>query len=208
MAEAKPRRFILQAIHPEYGCPAFEAMFEVNRLEELRELLGSAAEEDPDLEYFYTLEPDEVTAINQRFNVGFDSQGRQACLYKWTWSRSVPYLIHTGYELLLMLEGRKQFARMGGEYPPIQHHYEERFDRYVAQGLLCKEVEIEKFDKPIRSRNGRLLEGIRTAYYTRTGEEWRVPAWRLIEAASRKTVVERDFGAPGGDALRLRGLAE
>lgn len=175
MAEAKPRRFILQAIHPEYGCPAFEAMFEVERLEELREVLGSAAEDDPDLEYFYTLEPDDVAEISQRFGVGFDLQGRTACLYKWTsFFREVPYLVHTGYELPLMLDGRKQFARMF-----------EYFDPFVAQGLLHKEVDIQKFDEPIHSR-GRVLEGIRRVYYTRKGEEWRISAWRLVEAASHK----------------------
>lgn len=188
MAEAKSRQFILQAIHPEYGCPAFEAMFEVDRLEELRELLGSAAEDDPDLEYFYTLEPDDVTAINQRFGVGFDPQGGTACLYKWTsFLREPPYLIHTGYELFLMLDGRKQFARMSEVYPPVHHQHEECFDRCVAQGLLYKEVEIERIDREIRSKDGRPIERIRTAYYTRKGEEWRVPAWRLIQAASRKT---------------------
>jgi len=187
MAESTPRRFILQAIHPEYGCPALEAMFVVEKLEELRELLGPDAEEDQDLEYFYTLEPNEVAAINQRFDIGFDPLGRTAYLYKWTESRNFPYLIHAGYELLLMLEGRKQFARMYLEYPPMQHHHEEGFDRYVAQGLLYKEVEIKEFDRPVRSKDGRLMEGIRTAYYTRKGEEWRIQAWQMIEAASRKT---------------------
>jgi len=187
MAESKPRRFILQAIHPDYGCTAFETMFVVEKLEELRGLLGPDAESDPDLEHFYTLESNEIAAINQRFDVGFDPLGRTTCLYKWTERRSVPYLIHTGYELLLMLEGRKQFARMYLEYPPMRHHDEECFDRYVAQGLLYKVVELEKFDQPIRSNDGRLMEGIRTAYYTRKGEEWRIQAWQLIKAASRKT---------------------
>jgi len=186
MAENKPRRFILQAMHPEYGCPAFETMFVVDRLEELRELLGSDAEQDPDLEYFYTLESDDVAAINRRFDVGFDPMGRTACLYKWTESRSFPYLIHTGYELALMIDGRKQFARMYEEYPPMRHHHEEYFAPFVAQGLLHKEVDIQKFDEPIHSR-GRVLEGLRRVYYTRIGEEWRVAAWRLIEAASYKT---------------------
>ena len=43
-------RFILQAFDPEYGHPAFETMFVVERLEELRPLLGTAADEDPELE--------------------------------------------------------------------------------------------------------------------------------------------------------------
>jgi len=39
----EPYRFILQAYHPEYACPAFETMFRVERLEDLQQLLGSAA---------------------------------------------------------------------------------------------------------------------------------------------------------------------
>jgi len=44
------RRFILQALDPEYGHPAFETMLVVERPEELRTLLGAAADDDPDLE--------------------------------------------------------------------------------------------------------------------------------------------------------------
>ena len=61
----QPRRFILQAFDPEYGHPAFETMFIVERPEELRTLLGAAADGDPDLEMFYTLDPADVAAINR-----------------------------------------------------------------------------------------------------------------------------------------------
>ncbi len=182
----EPRRFVLQAIDSELGYPAFEAMFVVEEPEELRTLLGDAAASDPELEYFCTLEPAELAAITRHFNVDFDPQGREACLYQWTRRREVPYLVHTGYELVLMLDGRKQFTRMGAEhYPPNQHWDEKRFDRYVAAGVLYKEVELEKFDKPYRSRNGNVYDGLRTVYYTRKGEEWRIPAWKLVAKASK-----------------------
>jgi hypothetical protein len=161
-------------------------MFVVERPEELHALLVDAATSDPDLEYLYTLEPGEVAAITHHFDVGFDPQGRETCLHKWTQRREVPYLVHTGYELALMLEGRKQFARMSFEYPPAQHPGEDRFDRYVAQGLLHKEVEFEPFDRPHRMRNGRVFEGMRVAYYTRKSEEWRILAWKLVSKASAK----------------------
>ena len=183
---ALPRRFILQAIDPDLGHPAFEAMFVVERPEELRAILGEAAAEDPDLEYFYTLEPEELIAIRRTFEVPFDPNGREVCLYQWTRRREVPYLIHTGYELALLLEGRKQFARMYYEYPPERHPEEDRFDRYVAQGALHKEVELEPFAKPSRSKFGQTFEGVRTAYYTRKGEEWRIAAWKLVSKASAK----------------------
>ncbi len=188
----QPRRFILQAFDPEYGHPAFETMFIVERPEELRTLLGAAADEDPDLEMFYTLEPADVAAINRHFGLSFDPEGRKTSLYNWTGSSEIPYLVHTGYELVLMLDGRKKFARMSTEYP-ARHKGEDHFDRYVAQGVLHKEVEGEKIAEPVRLKDGRLLEGFRTAYYTLIGEEWRIPAWKLILNASRKSSWSEDF---------------
>jgi hypothetical protein len=182
------RRFILQALDPDYGHAAFETLFAVERPEELRALLGAAAADDPALEMFYTLDPADIAAINRHFDLAFDPEGRQATLYKWTRSRDIPYLVHTNYELALMIEGRKQFARMGGDYyPPDRHKDEELFDRCVAQGLLHKEVELEKFAELLRLKDGRVFEGFRTVYYTRKGEEWRIPAWKLVSKASGKS---------------------
>jgi hypothetical protein len=190
----QPRRFILQALDPEYGHPAFETMLVVERPEELRTLLGAAADDDPGLEMAYTLDPADIAAINRHFGLRFDPQGRTTSLYQWTGLREVPYLVHTGYELALMIDGRKQFARMGGDYyPPDRHEEEDRFDRFVAQGLLHKEVELEKFAEPLRLKDGRVLEGFRTVYYTRIGEEWRIAAWKLISKASRKSGWTEDF---------------
>jgi hypothetical protein len=178
----RPRRFILQAIHPDYACPAFETMFETDRPDELRALLGPDAEDDADFAKFYWLEPGDLTAIRNRFGVRFDASGWQTTLRKYTGLRDVPYLVHTDYELPLMLDGRKKLARMSQEYPPHRHLYEDRFDHYVARGLLHKEVDVEPFGE----RLGR-FDGLRTVYYTPKGEEWRVRAWRLVEQASKKT---------------------
>jgi hypothetical protein len=188
------RRFILQAFDPEYGHPAFETMFIVERPEELRTLLGIDAGTDPDFEGWYSLELDEVAAVTRHLGLAFDPERRETFLYRWTDAREVPYLVHTNYELVLMIEGRKQFARMGGEYyPPDRYEGEDRFDRYVAQGLLHKEVELETFAEPLRLKDGRVFEGFRTVYYTRKGEEWRIPAWKLISKASRKSGWNENF---------------
>jgi hypothetical protein len=190
----QPTRFVLQARDPEYGHPAFETMFVVERLEDLRTVLGIDAEIDREFERFYHLEPDEVVAVIQRFGVTFDPDGRDTSLYKWKKGRGVPYPVHSGYELVLMVEGRKQFARMGGEhYPSDRHNGEELFDRCVAQGLLHKEVDLERFAEPLRLEDGRIFEGVRTVYYTRKGEEWRIPAWKLISRASGKSGWNEDF---------------
>jgi hypothetical protein len=184
----QPQRFILQAIDPDLGCPAFEAMFVAERLDELRHILGEAADGDPELEMDYRLETAEVAAISRRFGVPFDPGEREAWLCRWTQRRDeVPYLVHTGYELPLMLEGRKQFARMGPEhYPPHRHWNEDRFDNYVVQGLLHREIELAPFSEPYRTKSGRTVEGLRTVYYTLKGQEWRIDAWKLISKASKE----------------------
>jgi hypothetical protein len=76
----RPRRFILQAYYPEYACPAFETMFTVERLEELQALLGPDAQDDPEIEMVYPLEPADLATIAQRFGVTFDGRTRRVPL--------------------------------------------------------------------------------------------------------------------------------
>lgn len=181
-----PHRFILQAIDPDHGCPALEAAFRISDFTELHALLREFGDADPELQGSYELDAAEWIAICDRFGIAFDPGGREVRLERFRSLRNAPYLIHTGYELALLLDGAKQFARMGEEYPPDRHHDEDRFDRYVAKGLLHKEVAIQPFATPLKSRNGSVVEGLRDVYYTRKGEEWRIPAWKLISAAARK----------------------
>jgi hypothetical protein len=189
----QPRRFILQALDPDHGSPAFEMMFLVEHLQVLRDILGVDAANDLEFECEYPLDPRLIASINERFGLHFDALGREARLCPWSSLREVPYLVHTGYELPLLLEGRKQFARISYEYPPERHFEEDCFDRYVAQGILHKEVELEPFAKPIRTKYGQTYEGVRTAYYTRKGEEWRILAWKMVANAALKSRWNEDF---------------
>lgn len=193
----KPRYFVLQARDPDHGSPVFEVRFPVAELEDLRILLGACAEDDPELEAPYTLDAAETAAITARFGVAFDPE---ACdVHLWSWDDSwdsmhcIPYLVHTGYELPLLLEGRKQLARFSDAYPPEHHFDEEKFDRYVAQGVLHKDVFVEPFERPARRKDGRVFEGQRIVHYTRKGEEWRIPASKLIWDAAARSTWNEDF---------------
>jgi hypothetical protein len=188
----KSPRLVLQALDPDHGSPVLEALFSVGEIEDLRALLSDASD-DPALERGYFLDAAELAAINQRFGIAFDPEGREVLLAPWHSIRDVPYLIHTGYELPLLLEGRKQLARFSEAYPPNLHRNEEKFDRYVAEGTLHKEVVVERFEEPIPLKHGTVAEGLRTAYYTRKGEEWRIPASKLIWAAAAKSKWSEDF---------------
>lgn len=188
----KPRQFVLQAIDPDHGSPVLEARFGAEDLDQLRALLGETRD-DPKLERSYNLGSADLAAINKCFDMSFDAEGREVWLSPFHSVRNVPYLAHTGYELPLLLEGRKQFARFLEHYPPHQHFNEDKFDRYVAEGLLHKEVLVEPFDQPEHLKNGEKIEGFRTVYYTRKGEEWRIPASKVLWEAAAKSGWSLDF---------------
>jgi hypothetical protein len=176
-------QFFLQAIDPDYGCPVLEAMFRVDNLDELRTVLGSCAADDPELEKSYSIDPQGLARIGERFGVEFDRGRWPVYLQAWHPFREFPYLVHGGYELFLLLYGTKKLARFNEPYPPKTHDGEDVFDRYVAEGLLYKEVYIEPFASPVRVQS---IEGLREVYYTQKGEEWRIPASRLLWAAAAK----------------------
>lgn len=132
----------------------------------------------------FPLSDDEFSAVIKRFSVAFDPknlryQTPDIFLFRPQKSEEAPYLIHAGYELPLLLDGRKKLARMSHEYPPDNFEGEDRFDHWVSAGIISR-VEInEPFDSPIRGWLGH-----RTVYYTRAQEEWRVPAMRMLVQAS------------------------
>jgi hypothetical protein len=157
-------RFFLQAIDQHYGCPVLEAMFVVGDLSDRRTLLDLSADDDPELRASYWLDEGELAALNRRFGVAIESNGREVTLRRWHSLRAVPYLVHTGYEMFLLLEGRKKFARMGQEYPSLQHDGEALFDNYVAKEILHKKVEIRPFPIAFTNKDGYRFEGIREVY--------------------------------------------
>lgn len=179
-------RFILEAFDRDLWCPVAQTLFHATDIGTLREILG-APDGDPELRWRYHLDDEELAALAERFGVELDralleSANIVMSLHRWHRVFEAPYLIHTGYELPLLLDGRKKLARMSEVYPPMTFNGEHRFDHWVAEGLLHKEENIEPFDTP----SGKYL-GHRTVFYTPKGEEWRIPACRLIWEASRKS---------------------
>lgn len=187
------KQFFLQALDPDYGCPVLEARFEVAELDRLRTILGLTAEDDPEIKSCYILDSDDLEKIIEQFKISFDPGNREVQLHSWDSLRKVPYLVHTNFELFLLIDGKKQLARFFELYPPYQHFHEELFDRFVIKGALHKEVFLDPFAAPLKLRDGRIYEGSREVCYTRKGEEWRIPAWRLIQATVKKSRWNDDF---------------
>jgi hypothetical protein len=177
--------FILEAFDRNQWCPVLQGLFHVADPDALRAILGAAAD-DPELRRDYLLDDDDLAAVVTKFGVAFDPRQLGAgdfdiSLFRWRRLRT-PYLTHTGYELPLLLDGRKKLARMIHGYPPTTFDGEDRFEHWVAKGFLHREEVVEPFDPPAKNYLGH-----RTVYYTPKGEEWRIPASKLIWAASDKS---------------------
>ncbi len=135
------RRFVLQACDPETGCPVLEARLLVDDLTVLRALLGSRTDVDPDLAMGYPLDGQDIAAFAARFDLPSDWGGRDVLLVPWQRLRELPYLVHTNFELALMLEGRKPLAvfhdALGSEW---LEEIVRCFEPFVAQERFTKRV--------------------------------------------------------------------
>ncbi|MGR9537844.1 hypothetical protein [Rhizobium leguminosarum] len=177
--------FILSAFDLNLWCSVLESKFVVDDLAALQAIIDADIDDDPDFTGFYSIDPNELNAINQRFDVGFDPASLnlpeiEIWLERERKGRSirdVPYLVHTNFELPLMLEGRKKLARFTDILPST----EEAFDRWVAKSVLHKEVFVEPIPEALKPfAIGPNHGAIRDVYYTLKGEEWRIPAMNLL----------------------------
>jgi hypothetical protein len=185
-------RFVLGAFDREQWCPVLQAMLPVSDPGALRALLGGAADDDPELKQNYLLDDEQLAAIVTKFNVSFgaaqlDCKDLAFFLFRLRPIDQTPYLVHGGYELPLLLDGRKKLARMSHAYPPMTFMGEHRFEHWVAKGVLHREVIDEPYDPPHQTSRGQTYLGHRTVYYTTRGEEWRIPASKLIWHAAGKS---------------------
>jgi len=180
-------RFILEVFDLTLWCPIAQAPFYPTNVGPLRSILGLGASDDTGLECIYFLDDDQIAAIVSAFGT-FDPRQLdheaeiEMRLFRLPGTIETPYLVHTNWELPLLLEGRKKLARFWDLYPSPLFDCEEAFDRWVANGILHKEVVDEPLENPTEKRLGH-----RIVYYTPKGEEWRIPAHKLIQRASGKS---------------------
>jgi hypothetical protein len=137
-------RFLLEAVDLEQCCPVLQAMLAVDDPQALRAILGEIADDDPELESIYRLDDEQLAAIVAKFNISFeaaqlDSKDLVIGLFRWRQKYPMPYLTHMGHELPLLLDGQKKLARMSGMYPPMTFEGEDRFDHWMARGVLHRE---------------------------------------------------------------------
>jgi hypothetical protein len=201
VSEAAPqsRDFFLSAEDPETRCDCLEARFKVQNLGELVEILDASSSDDPSVDRFYWLDDEQLGRIRARFGVALDPGERDVRLEGWHFHRGVPYLVHTNFELPLMLEGLKPLAIFSDSYPcDWLADLEGLFAPYVESGRFVRRVVDEPFaeDSPWR-RNG--AEGVRQLYYALPTETWRIDAYIVLRKVAAATgwndTLERFQGA-------------
>ncbi|MGO6755627.1 hypothetical protein ACC786_17490 [Rhizobium ruizarguesonis] len=164
-------RFILSAFDLNLWCSVLETKFAVDDLAAIQAIIDADIDDDPDFTGFYSIDSDELSGINERFDVGFDPASLNLPQIE-VWLererkgrslRDVPYLVHTNFELPLMLEGRKKLTR----FTDVHLKTEEAFDRWVEKGLLHKEVFLEPIPESLKPYVIDPDHGaIRDVYYT------------------------------------------
>ncbi len=164
-------RFFLQAIDKDHGCAVLEASFYVDDVNELQSLVDAGGSDRLEWSGVDQIDQAQLKRVCERYGVAFDPGERMVRVVRWHSIRAAPYLIHTNYELMLLLDGTKKFARELDVYPPARHRNEDYYDRYVFEGILHKHVSLEPFEKPTKLRDGKIYGGTREVCYTIKGEE-------------------------------------
>jgi hypothetical protein len=178
---------VLEAIDPTTGCPTSEVRFVVAEpdVADLCEIVGV---QPSDLDAFCDLEPEEFMRLTRRFGIVFDADPNSVRLRPWHLLDDLPYRVHTGCELALMLAGTKPLAIFSDRYPakPETEDIPERFfDPHVATGRLVKREYVEPAEMLSFSVVPG-IRGIRHVLYALPGHEWRMDAFILLhDAASR-----------------------
>jgi hypothetical protein len=181
------RRFVLQALDPMTGTPAVEAQLHITDVSRLRGILGEAANSDPNLDYAYEIERHDLKALGELSHPPFIPEDCFTHIEPWHSIREVPYLVHTGYELPLMLEGRKPLAVFHDVYPTAW--FDELIERYrpfVLSGHILQQI-VERPFKEDELPYKRGFRGDREAYFALPKHEWRIAAYRLLRDVASKS---------------------
>lgn len=170
--------FVFQAFDQITQTVCAEWRVQIDDQDQLRSILAPESEDDPALEYRYDgLSRTDICRIGKLClpPIVPDSIFTAICR-PFLASDGTPYLIHTNFELPLMLEGRKPLAVFGDGYP--SEWFDEflaPFEPFVASGQLVRRI----IDTPMPHLKQRRpdLEGMRDVFFAIPGEEWRIDAY-------------------------------
>lgn len=170
----QPHWFVLQALDPVTGRAVLELRFAAEDVAALREVLGGSAKDDPGPSRSHHLDPGDVGAITSAFGVAVDPGERDVPLDPWHSMRKVLYPVRKGFEIALMLEGRKPLATFSSTDPcEWLDESMRRFDPFAGDGRLARREMVSPMPTPWRAPDGAVVDRERQIYVAPRGEEWR-----------------------------------
>jgi hypothetical protein len=186
-------RFVLEAIDPVTECPTSDVSFDVDDIDELSRIIGvEEAKFDSGSEY--ELKDRDLVQLKSRYKIAFETGSQVVRLRCWLPLDGLPYKVHTGRELALMLEGNKPLAYFSGQYPPnpdVEEIPERLFDPYAAAGRFAKR-------ECLTSALGRTT---RIVMYAVPHQGWRIDAMILLLETAAKSGWSEGFERMQGSLL-------
>lgn len=175
---SRSSNFVLQGFDDVTKTVSAEWRVRIEDLEQLKAVLAPESDSDPDLKGLYVglsprvmqkigvlcippIVPDAILTGLSRPYLAFDA---------------VPYLIHTNFELPLMLDGRKPLAVFGDVYPSDWFdELLEPFEPFVASGQILRRI----IDTPVPALKQQHpdLDGMRDVLFALPDEAWRINAY-------------------------------
>lgn len=170
--------FVLQGFDAVTKTVCAECRVQIEDLDQLRGILASECAADPYLKGLYAglsprymqmigtlcvppIVPHDILTALSRPHLAFDA---------------IPYLIHTNFELPLMLDGRKPLAVFSDVYPSDWFDdFLAPFEPFVASGKILRRI----IDTPVPAlkRHHPGLEGMRDVLFALPDQAWRIDAY-------------------------------
>lgn len=191
--------FVLKGFDAITKTVCAECRVRIDDLDQLTAILAPESASDPGLKGMYVglsqcdmkkigalcippIAPDSILTGLSRPHLAFDA---------------IPYLIHTNFELPLMLDGRKPLAAFADVYPSDWFdQLLEPFESFVTSGQILRRI----IDRPVPALKQQHpeLDGVRDVLFALPGHAWRIDAY--VEDILNRT---RDWD---DDLERLQGF--
>jgi hypothetical protein len=200
MSKTARHDLILEAVDPSLGCVVADCVFAADDLDELLSIVDPNGTED-DLIHGYDLDHSDLEKIIKQYGLEFDAKHCPASIRAASETDKLPYKVHTGRELKMMLDGVKPFAYFYEEHPKVlDWELPERFfEPYVESGKILKReyVQISRAE----TTSSPQIKGTRYVLYALASEQWRIEAFILLNSVAQKVGWSEGFERMLGSLL-------
>ena len=178
-------RLIIEEIDPDTNSVLSSAPLELSDVSDIANIIDIDFSGDNAISYVYDLSNDDITKLIEKFTLnglGSIGIGRIRRRVK---VDDLPYAVHTGRELLLMLKGDKPmsfFTYRANDDSGTKEETEKAFLPYVSEGLIIKHE--HKMD---RRRNDGSYVKVEYLIYTLPTETWRANALVALKEAGARS---------------------